>query len=125
MKKLISIFILSSIIFSNSASANDCFQVLSNDFADDSRAFQVADYELESDYEESPALYSIEALDKLYSKIGCIPSVSEKSAVSISCNEIVPGNFYSNVCYVENEYGYFFVSKDMLDSVNIIFNRWD
>ncbi|OUR99899.1 hypothetical protein A9Q84_02395 [Halobacteriovorax marinus] len=125
MKKLISILIFTSIIFSTNASAADCFQTLSSDYSQDSGAFKVADYELNGEFEVTPESYSVEALDKLFSNIGCVASVREKAAVKISCKEIMPGNPASSVCYLENELGYFFISKDMLDTVNIVFNRWD
>jgi hypothetical protein len=104
--------------------ADNCYQLLSNDYASDSRSFQVADYELEKDFDESPEEYSLEALDGLLKKLGC-DSKSQKVESEVACHEVMPGNSYSRVCYVENELGYFFISKDMLDSVNIIFNRWD
>lgn len=123
MKNLIS-FLL---IFSLSApimAADNCFQILSNNYSNDSKSFQVADYELSKDFDESPEEYSLEALNGLLNKLGC-DKQSEKVESVVECSEIMPGNSYSRVCYVENELGYFFISKDMLDSVNIIFNRWD
>ena len=44
---------------------------------------------------------------------------------SIKCRVISQGNPYSRVCLAETRDGYFFVSKDMLDGINVIFNRWD
>ncbi len=123
MKNLIS-FLL---IFSLSApimAVDNCVQVLSNDHSNDSRSFQVYDMDMEKDFDESPEEYSLEALNSLLSKLGC-ESMSEKVEGEVVCNEIMPGNSFSKVCYVENELGYFFISKDMLDSVNIIYNRWD
>jgi hypothetical protein len=122
MKNLISFLLIFSLSAPVLASDN-CLELLSSDHSRDSQSFQVADYQLEQDFDESPELYSIEALDGLLNKLGCEPSAKIESEVV--CREIMPDNSYSRVCYVENELGYFFISKDMLDSVNIIYNRWD
>lgn len=42
-----------------------------------------------------------------------------------NCRNILPNADHSRVCAIETNHGYFFVTKDMLDGVNIIFNRWD
>lgn len=41
------------------------------------------------------------------------------------CRNLVPGSYNSKVCYVESNLGYFLVSKDFEDLVDITFNRWD
>jgi len=41
------------------------------------------------------------------------------------CKNILGNDDSTKVCYVSTNVGYFFVMKDMLDSVNVIFNRWD
>ncbi|WP_127717358.1 hypothetical protein [Halobacteriovorax sp. HLS] len=123
MKNLIS-FLL---IFSLSApimAAGNCVQILSDNHSNDSRSYQVYDMDLEKDFDESPEEYSLEALNSLLSRLGC-DSMSQKDEGEVVCKEIMPGNNFSKVCYLENELGYFFISKDMLDSVNIIYNRWD
>jgi len=43
----------------------------------------------------------------------------------VVCNNVVPKDNYTRVCYVETNIGYFFIMRDMLDGVNIIYNRWD
>ncbi len=43
-----------------------------------------------------------------------------------SCAKIDPDRSYSEVCYLETESpGYFFVMRDMVDHINVIYNRWD
>jgi hypothetical protein len=41
------------------------------------------------------------------------------------CKNIIGNDPSSKVCYIATEAGYFFVMKDMLENVNVIFNRWD
>ena len=43
----------------------------------------------------------------------------------MECREIQKNNPDSRVCYVETEVGYFFVTRDMLENVNVVFNRFD
>lgn len=42
-----------------------------------------------------------------------------------NCRNILPNADHTRVCAVETNHGYFILTKDMLDGVNIIFNRWD
>jgi len=40
--------------------------------------------------------------------------------------EIDEGNISSEVCYIETEQaGYYFIMRDMLDSITVVYNRWD
>lgn len=43
-----------------------------------------------------------------------------------SHTQLVENVSWSEVCYLEApEVGYFFVMRDMVDHINVIFNRWD
>lgn len=42
-----------------------------------------------------------------------------------NCRNILKHASHTRVCAVETNHGYFFVTKDLLDGVNVIFNRWD
>jgi hypothetical protein len=41
------------------------------------------------------------------------------------CSLVIPGNINSEVCYLESKVGYFFVTRDMMGSAFITWNRWD
>lgn len=41
------------------------------------------------------------------------------------CRRIDSRDEHSMVCLVEANVGYFFVTKDMMDNWNVVFNRWD
>ena len=41
------------------------------------------------------------------------------------CKNLVARDSTTKVCYINTDIGYFFVMRDMLDGVNIIYNRWD
>jgi hypothetical protein len=43
-----------------------------------------------------------------------------------SCTNIDPDRSYSEVCYLETKSpGYFFVMRDSVDHINVVYNRWD
>lgn len=51
---------------------------------------------------------------------------NEKIEINVSkCKNIMQHDPFTRVCYVSTEIGYFFIMRDMLDGVNVIFNRWD
>lgn len=108
--------------------ANDCYDKFIEDGAYDSRSFQIPDYQLDNDFESESLDLSKEAVVQVAKNLGCHESelgLHNKSAQVARCQEIVPGNELSKVCYLESNVGYFMISKDMLSNVNIIFNRWD
>lgn len=41
------------------------------------------------------------------------------------CSNIVPEQDHTRICYVETNLGYFLVSRDLLDTFNVIYSRWD
>ena len=49
---------------------------------------------------------------------------SNRSGKAI-CRNIANGKPHSQVCYVESNIGYFFVSRDMISGATVIYNRWD
>ena len=42
-----------------------------------------------------------------------------------TCKKLKEDRHYSEVCYIEAEQGFFFVMRDMVDHINVIYNRWD
>ena len=41
------------------------------------------------------------------------------------CSKLVGNQDHTRVCYVETNLGYFFLTTDLLDTVNITYSRWD
>jgi hypothetical protein len=41
------------------------------------------------------------------------------------CSKIIRNQEHTRVCYVETNLGYFFLTKDLLENVNITYSRWD
>lgn len=122
MKK--ALLVVLAMVFSFGAAANfECYRKVLNDFSSDSAAFQVrSDLAVEL-FEEESQKAALLAVSQLEGLLGCEKGSFELSEVS--CKEIVPGNYSSKVCYLESQHGYFFVSIDMMDGLNVVFNRWD
>lgn len=121
MKALLVVILMA--VSLGSAANYDCYKAALNDFASDSMAYQIYDEDISMAFDDNGVKASVKAVRSLESKLGCVEKSFEIK--NVSCNEIVPGNSVSKVCYIESQLGYFFVSMDMMDQVNIVFSRWD
>lgn len=122
--KMKALLVVVLMVVSFGAAANyDCYKAALNDFASDSMAYQIYDEEISMAFEDNGVNASVKAVRSLESKLGCVEKSFEISKAS--CKEVVPGNSISKVCYLESQLGYFFISMDMMEKVNIVFNRWD
>ena len=121
MKTLILIFVL---LISASSFAN-CSSALTNQYTQDSAAFQLSEDEVNLEIPRNTAEFAIEAVFSLQQKLGCQLEKIAQEFSNASCQEVVPGVSLSKVCYVEGQSGYFLVSVDMLENINIVFNRFD
>ncbi|MCR9204453.1 MAG: hypothetical protein NXH75_07750 [Halobacteriovoraceae bacterium] len=41
------------------------------------------------------------------------------------CTKVIRNQEHTRVCYVETNLGYFFLTTDLLDNINILYSRWD
>ena len=118
------LLVVVSLFVSLAASANyDCYRKALNDFSADSVSFQVYSEEAAVSFEGKPESAAVAAVRDLEEKLGCDAKSFELG--EISCKEVVPGNLLSRVCYAESQLGYFFISMDMMENMNVVFNRWD
>lgn len=118
------LFIVISLFASLAASADyDCYRKALDDFSVDSKAFQIHDEDAAVMFEDSAERASFKAIRELEAKLKCAEKSFEIS--EISCKDVVPNNSLSRVCYVESQMGYFFISMDMMEGFNVVFNRWD
>lgn len=122
MKKLI-VFIVLSLVGISNLSANDCYGKALNDYSSDSVAYQFFNEDVYGDFEQKGEKAAVDSIRLLEEKLNCHKNAFEVKKVS--CREIMPGNALSKACYVESNLGYFFISVDMMDKVNLVFNRWD
>ena len=132
MKKLSLLFILISMLgaFSlenanaldssanpSNSSYDRCYERLSDNYSSDSRHFKInmddLEFEEESEIEKS-------ALNFLLKRMGC----DLNKVQNFKCRHVSEFE-YSFVCSANIDEGYFFIAPDMLNAVNIIFNRFD
>lgn len=96
----------------------NCYQALSNDFQDShTHRINVLNY---SNSDKLKDMSDV-ALRMIYRKHSC----GSSSSIKLKCGLAIKRNLNTEVCYGEGEYGYFLISKDYLDNLNVIFNRWD
>lgn len=118
------LLVVISLFVSIAASANyDCYRKALNDFSADSMSFQLYSEEAAASFEKKPENSAVAAVRDLEEKIGC--DVKSFEIGEVSCKDVVPGNLLSRVCYAESQHGYFFISMDMMENMNVVFNRWD
>lgn len=111
---LITIYVLFNV---SQAFAVDCFESLTEGHSKDSSHFTVNIDDLENQNSRAMAAESVKSI---YQRLGC----QKPKFIEVSCRQIGSVSF-SESCYVETDEGYFFVQPDMVQSINIIFNRFD
>lgn len=103
------------LVLSYSAAYADCYSGLSNSYKD-SHTHQVAPFNHSDNLKE----VGTKALNYLFRTHHCVTEM-----VELECHELVRGKSNTEICYGEGTYGYFLISKDYMDTVNVTFNRWD
>ncbi|MBT3984191.1 MAG: hypothetical protein HOE90_22745 [Bacteriovoracaceae bacterium] len=84
-----------------------------------SRTFKVA---TDFDSENSNVVNAKKMVNRALEQINC-PALDD--TVSASCQEIVPKNSLSTVCYIESDLGHFFTISDLADTGSVVLNIWD
>ena len=115
MKSLI-LFIF---VFSTTCSWADCYQKLTDNYNYDSAFFKVHTSEIKINENEWLDIEAAaNALNKVYERLGC-----DKKATSaqVKCTEALN----TILCRHDMKYGFFLITKDYVDTINLIFNRWD
>ncbi len=107
----------------------DCYRLLTQNHSRDSYAYQMSEDAVSYEVTRGTPEFAHAAVKALGQQVGCQPAGAEKAnkieITSVSCQDVVPGVHTSRVCYVEGEFGYFLVSVDMLENINVVFNRFD
>ena len=126
--KLLSVFLIFISLSASRALANDnCYERLTAGYSKDSNTFQIYNEEIAEEHEIGTLGFAKATIVEVLKDLKCAKSdIDALKVKSISgCSEVIPGNFYSRVCYVEHLYGYFHVTADMMDTYNVTFSRWD
>jgi hypothetical protein len=133
LKKLIAVLFVSAL--TSEARANDlCYKNLTENYTKSSKAFYLSERETRDlkwgNTERERIQFSIGAIKKVARSLQCadrdLRPVKAKESFA-TCKDLIPGNGMTSTCYIplRTGLGYFLLSLDMSDNVNLIFNRWD
>lgn len=121
MSKLASLLVLIGALSCFSVRADTCQENISGN-NQDSFAHQINLHDTSSIDEDDLKRASAYAIVELYVQCGCPSNITRSK---ITCGYAIVGVRETEVCYLEESYGYFLFSRDYLGNINIIFNRWD
>lgn len=112
------------------ASPKDCIDSLMIDSTGDSYNFRVHSDNIADDFGHDYLAEAISVIRVLADEQGCSPKDINFGDGPLGrshskCDLILPDQEHSRVCYVETNVGYFFVTRDLLDTFNITYSRWD
>ncbi len=131
MRTLI-IALIAGLSFNVFADKNSCLEKLTYNFSVDSRAFKLDTDSINITAHENDHLaISIEMIRALLNFSGCDGRTDINfgwgplGRTSSSCKALVGKRENSQVCYIETDLGYFFVTNDLQTTAHIIFSRWD
>ena len=113
MKNLIVIF---STLISLNASA-DCYENLTEGYSRDSSHHRI---DIDSVESQDSRQMAYEAIQQVYAQNNC----GKAQIKELRCGQLGRAS-WSESCYAETDEGYFFVTPDMVQTVNVIFNRFD
>jgi hypothetical protein len=100
-----------------------CDEKLLNGFSADSALHQVHIDDFESEFTTLDAAVAQEAVALVREQLGCTELLVIDPGTR--CTEVGEDAPWSTTCYVSTELGYYLVSADFVETVNVLFNRWD
>ncbi len=124
--------LLAALIFSlpqiaQSAATDDaaeCYKLFTKNHTADASSFQIHSDRYDHILEDGGSALAVARL--VASDLGCAEGALRQNADQAgACQEIIPGNTFSNVCYVETNLGYFTVHATLPESLMITYSRWD
>lgn len=109
---------------------SDCIDILLDGDTQDTYNYSMHSDDVDRDFGKdylAEAIYTIRLLiDRQGCSKGDINFGNGPHGKSHSrCTKVVGHQENSRVCYVETNLGYFFLTKDFLDNINITYSRWD
>ncbi|HAZ14427.1 MAG TPA: hypothetical protein DCY86_16685 [Bdellovibrionales bacterium] len=113
------------------ASESHCRDLLTEQFTRDSNyvSFHADDLNV-PDFGRDYLAFSVRAIRLYIERLGCkqhdINFAQGAQGVAHSrCETIVRDRDNSRMCYVESNLGYWFIHKDFVEDIHIMFHRWD
>lgn len=130
MKSLIALGFLIFLTQGVQASPKDCIAILMGGEVRDTYSFSMHTDDLNRDFGTDHLATAIYAIRQLLDREGCSPTdinfgKGPHGRSHSRCTKIIRNQDHTRVCYVETNLGYFFITKDLLDNLNMLYSRWD
>ena len=130
LKSLLALGLLILLSQAINASPKDCIDNLMIDSNVDSYNFNIHNDDVLRDFGKDYLAEAIYTIRILLDKNGCSQNDvnfgrGPHGRSHSKCTEVIPSNEHTRVCYVETNLGFFFVTRDLLDTYNISYSRWD
>lgn len=130
IKSLIALALLVFLSQGLQASPSQCITTLTGSNSGDTQSFALHSDDVDRDFGRDFLAKAIYTIRILLDREGC-----RKTDVNFGkgpygrshsrCSKIIRNQEHTRVCYVETNLGYFFLTKDLLENINITFSRWD
>ncbi len=130
VKSLIALGLLVLLSQGIQASARDCIANLTNNSLQDTFSYSLHADDVDRDFGRDYLAEAIYTIRILIDREGC-----KRDAINFGqgphgrshsrCSKIIRNQEHTRVCYIETNLGYFFLTKDLLDNINITYSRWD
>lgn len=127
--------IITALLMSGSAAFADkhaCIEKLTKNFTQDSRTLSVDTDTITVNGHENDHLAQARSIIRSVLSInGCNGDAdinfgwSPQGRTKNNCQALVKDRSHSTVCYIESDIGFFFITRDLQTTANIIYNRWD
>ena len=108
-----------------------CFKILTKDHTVDSAHFKVNLDDLElPEYGRDYLAFSIRLIRELIKGEGCSRrsinfGFTPVGKARSSCKLLNPEAYWSRVCYVETNLGYFIINQAFINTAHVTYSRWD
>ena len=130
IKSLIALALLVFLSQGVQATPNQCITTLMGGGSNDTQSFTLHTDDVDRDFGRDFLAEAIYTIRILLDREGC-----RKTDVNFGkgpygrshsrCSKIIRNQEHTRVCYVETNLGYFFLTKDLLENINISYSRWD
>ena len=130
LKSLLALGLLVLLSQAVNASPKECIDNLMIDSHGDSYNFNMHSDEVDREFENDFLAEAIYTIRVLLDKNGCSQNdvnfgKGPHGKSHSRCSKLISNQEHTRVCYVETNLGYFFVTRDLMDSFNISYSRWD
>ncbi len=130
VKSLIALAFLVFLSQGVQAGPKDCVTTLMGNDTGDTYNFNFHSDDVDRDFGRDFLAEAIYTIRLLLDREGCSPKdvnfgEGPHGRSHSRCSKVVRNQEHTRVCYVETNLGYFFLTKDLLDNININYSRWD